>query len=91
MPEADLTTRSLIPFFAMTFGLAWGLFALMALAPGWVTATFGALSGHHPLFMLAVYAPAIAAFPRCCAGADATGTAAPGSGNTTGRACQSGL
>ncbi|WP_300574036.1 CPBP family intramembrane glutamic endopeptidase [Phenylobacterium sp.] len=60
--EGDLATRSLIPFFAMTFGIAWGLFALMALFPGWVTTSFGPLSGHHPLFILAVYAPAIAAF-----------------------------
>ena len=32
-PEGDLTTRSLIPFLAITFGIAWGLFALMALFP----------------------------------------------------------
>jgi membrane protease YdiL (CAAX protease family) len=38
-----------------------GLFALMVLFPEWITATFGPLSGHHPLFILAVYAPAFAA------------------------------
>lgn len=60
--DEDLTLWSLTPFLAMTFAIAWGLFALMALFPHWVTATFGPLSGHHPLFVLAVYAPAIAAF-----------------------------
>ncbi|MEH6665803.1 MAG: CPBP family intramembrane glutamic endopeptidase [Brevundimonas sp.] len=60
--DVDLAPRSLVPFLAMTFGIAWGLFALMALFPNWVTTTFGPPSGHHPLFILAVYAPAIAAF-----------------------------
>ncbi len=58
----DLRVSALIPFLAIAFGLAWGLFALFALWPGWITQTFGPLSGRHPLFVLAVYAPAIAAF-----------------------------
>ncbi len=59
---SDLQVSALIPFFAIAFGLAWGLFALFALFPVWITQTFGPLSGRHPLFVLAVYAPAIAAF-----------------------------
>lgn len=51
----------LAPFMTIVFGLAWGLFALFIFTADWVVAQFGALSGHHPLFILAVYAPAIAA------------------------------
>jgi len=53
---------SLIPFLLITFGLAWGILALFIFLPDQMTATFGRLTGNHPLFFLAVYAPAIAAF-----------------------------
>lgn len=53
---------SLTPFLLITFGLAWGIFALFILLPGSMVAMFGQVSGRHPLFVLAVYAPAIAAF-----------------------------
>jgi membrane protease YdiL (CAAX protease family) len=59
-PDA-IPSGSLIPFLLIVFGLAWSLFALFVFATEWVVATFGPLSGHHPLFVLAVYAPAIAA------------------------------
>ncbi len=52
---------SLLAFFAIAFGLAWGLILLLVLAPDRVTATFGPVSAHNPLFILAVYAPALAA------------------------------
>ncbi len=54
--------KSLMPFFLITFGLAWGIFALFILLPESIVAVFGEISGRHPLFVLAVYAPAIAAF-----------------------------
>lgn len=52
---------SLVPFLLMAFGLAWGILALFVFLPGPVTRLFGPPSGDHPLFFLAVYAPAIAA------------------------------
>ena len=52
----------LLPFLALTFGLAWGIFALFFLAPGPLERVFGPPRGSHPLFILAVYAPAVAAF-----------------------------
>ena len=52
---------ALAPFFLITFGLTWGILALYILLPGPMTATFGQISGHHPLFILAVWTPAIAA------------------------------
>jgi uncharacterized protein len=52
---------ALLPFLLFSFGLAWGILLLFILLPDPVTAIFGALSARHPLFILAVYAPAIAA------------------------------
>ncbi len=56
-----IDSRQLGVFLVIVFGLAWSMFALFILATDWVVGTFGELSGSHPLFILAVYAPAIAA------------------------------
>jgi membrane protease YdiL (CAAX protease family) len=53
---------SLLPFLLIAFGLAWGIVALFIFLPDQMTSLFGELTGQHPLFFLAVYAPAIAAF-----------------------------
>jgi hypothetical protein len=53
--------RDLIPFLAMTFLISWGILALYILLPGPMARWFGRLTGSHPLFYVAVYAPAIAA------------------------------
>jgi uncharacterized protein len=53
---------ALWPFLAITFGLAWGIFVLILLFPKQLVELFGEVSGKNPLFILAVYAPAIAAF-----------------------------
>jgi uncharacterized protein len=58
----DVAFRSLLHFLLITFGLAWGLFALLVLVPAPLEAIFGPVSNRHPLFILAVYAPAVAAF-----------------------------
>jgi len=52
---------ALLPFFLITFGIAWGIFALYIYRTEQVVAIFGELTGRHPLFILAVWAPAIAA------------------------------
>ena len=54
--------KSLVAFLLITFGLAWGILALFIFLPDQMTSLFGELSGQHPLFFLAVYAPAISAF-----------------------------
>ena len=53
---------SLVPFLLIAFGVAWGILGLFIFLPDWMISTFGPLTGQHPLFFLAVYAPAIAAF-----------------------------
>jgi membrane protease YdiL (CAAX protease family) len=56
-----VTGRQIAPFLAISFGLTWGLAAVIALLPDLVTDLFGPVSMTHPLFLLAVYAPGIAA------------------------------
>jgi len=53
---------SMVPYLIITFGIAWGIMGLYIFLPEQMSAMFGELSGTHPLFYLAVYAPAIAAF-----------------------------
>lgn len=60
--QRDVPFAALLPFLIITFGLAWGLFVLFVLFPGPIERLFGPLRASHPLFILAVYAPAIAAF-----------------------------
>jgi membrane protease YdiL (CAAX protease family) len=56
-----IASKWLLLFLLIVFGLAWSLFALFIFATDWVVGRFGELSVRHPLFILAVYAPAIAA------------------------------
>jgi membrane protease YdiL (CAAX protease family) len=53
--------RDLIPFFAMAFLICWGILALYIFVPEPTVRWFGNLTGSHPLFYVAVYAPAMAA------------------------------
>ena len=56
-----MTTRALAPFFAITFGIAWTILGLYIYLNEPMARAFGQISGKHPLFVLAVYSPAIAA------------------------------
>lgn len=47
-------------FFALAFGLTWGVITLLILFPNQIEAIFGELSTRNPLFILAVYSPGIA-------------------------------
>ncbi len=59
--KGDLPFGSLAPFLTIAFGLAWGVLALYIFLTDTMSRVFGELTGQHPLFYLAVYAPAIAA------------------------------
>ena len=54
--------KSLKTFLIITFVLTWGIAALFIFMPEQMTSLFGELTGRHPLFFLATYSPAIAAF-----------------------------
>lgn len=58
----QIPLRSFTPFLLITFGLAWGIIGMYIILPESMGTVFGQLTGNHPLFFLAVYAPAIAAF-----------------------------
>lgn len=51
---------ALIPFFAIAFGLSWTIIAILILFPNQAEAVFGPMGYTNPLFVLAVYSPAIA-------------------------------
>lgn len=55
----EMGVRSLIPFTAITFGLAWGLGTLLVTVPQ-LESIFGPMSYTNPLFILMVWAPAFA-------------------------------
>ncbi len=57
-----MKTRALLPFLIITFGLAWSLIGLLLTFTEQIQSVFGELSSTNPLFILAVYSPAIAAF-----------------------------
>ena len=58
--ERDPMDRTLGPFLVISFGLTWGLVALLFAAYDQVTAIFGEVTMANPLFILAVYSPMIA-------------------------------
>lgn len=51
----------LIPFFSITFMVTWGIIGLYVFAPDMMVGLFGNITGTHPLYFLANWAPAIAA------------------------------
>jgi len=55
-----MKTKTLVPFLAITFGLTWGIAALLIFFTDTVTAIFGEITSSNPLYMLAVYSPAFA-------------------------------
>lgn len=58
LPEG-LTVRSLVPFFAWTFGVSWGVGVAFVLFSAQVEALFGPMGYTNPVFVLMVYSPAI--------------------------------
>lgn len=55
-----MTNRTLIAFFAWAFGLSWGLGTLSLVFAEQLEPVFGPLSYTNPIFILMVYAPALA-------------------------------
>jgi membrane protease YdiL (CAAX protease family) len=59
--QSGITTNTLIPFLALTFGLTWGIAVLFILLTDQLVAIFGEMGISNPLFILAVYSPGFAA------------------------------
>ncbi|MHA6325978.1 CPBP family intramembrane glutamic endopeptidase [Roseivivax sp. CAU 1753] len=56
-----MSITALFFFLGLTFLITWGVIGSYIVWPDAMTAAFGALSGSHPLFFLATWAPAVAA------------------------------
>ena len=57
----NMSTRTLMAFFGLAFGLCWGVASLLLVFADALEPILGPVSGTNPLFVLAVYAPGIAA------------------------------
>jgi membrane protease YdiL (CAAX protease family) len=55
-----MKTKTLIPFLAITFGLSWGIAALLILFTDQMVAIFGEITNRNPLYILMAYSPGIA-------------------------------
>ncbi len=55
-----MKSKSLIPFLALSFGLTWGIAAILILFPDQIAAIFGEIGLSNPLVILAVYSPGFA-------------------------------
>jgi hypothetical protein len=60
-PKDEPPLRSVWVFFALTFAIAWGGMGLALVFQEAVEAALGPMGASHPLFILAVWAPAISA------------------------------
>jgi CAAX protease family protein len=58
--SSGMTVKTLVPFLALSFGLTWGIAALLIFFTDQVVAVFGEITASNPLYILAVYAPGIA-------------------------------
>jgi len=54
--------KAILPFILISFGLTWGIASLMLFFNDQFVVMFGEISPSNPLYILAVYAPAFAAF-----------------------------
>lgn len=61
-PERPVPTAALLPFTLITFALSWGILGLYIFFPETASSWLGEITGKHPAFVLAVWAPAFAAF-----------------------------
>lgn len=55
-----MTGKTLGSFLAITFGLTWGIAALLIMFPNQIAAIFGEIGLSNPLVILAIYAPGFA-------------------------------
>lgn len=56
-----MSVVTILPFLVLTFGITWGLALLIVLFPQQIVDIFGEINYSNPLYIVAVYAPAIAA------------------------------
>lgn len=57
----DITTSQIAPFIILTFGVSWGIMLVLLFGPHLVPAFLGPMGVTNPVYLLAVWAPALAA------------------------------
>jgi membrane protease YdiL (CAAX protease family) len=60
-PYTGLPFRAVIPFALMTFAITWAIIGGYVLLPETAASAFGDISGSHPLYFMATWAPGISA------------------------------
>jgi len=60
--ERPVPTAALLPFTLITFAVSWGILGLYIFFPETASGWLGEITGKNPAFVLAVWAPAFAAF-----------------------------
>lgn len=60
--SSGLPTSALFAFVGITFLITWGVIGFYVVLPDMAASAFGEIHGAHPLFALATWSPAIAAF-----------------------------
>jgi hypothetical protein len=71
--KREIPSSALFVFVAITFAITWGTIGVYIFFPEHAAAWFGEISGSHPAFFLATWAPAIAAFALVLAYGGLTG------------------
>ena len=55
-----MSVKTVIPFLVITFGLSWGIAALLIFFTDQVVAIFGEITNRNPMYILMAYSPGIA-------------------------------
>jgi hypothetical protein len=61
-PQSRVPAAALVPYVLITFAITWGIAGLYIFLPERAVAWFGEIAGTHPLYIMATWAPAFAAF-----------------------------
>jgi membrane protease YdiL (CAAX protease family) len=59
--RSDITTGMIVPFVLLTFGVTWGITAVLLFAPQLVPAFLGPMEVTNPVYIAAVWAPGLVA------------------------------
>ena len=65
-PQRRAPSAALVPYVLITFAIAWGIIGLYIFRPEQAVTWFGEITGTHPLYVMATWAPAFAAFAVVC-------------------------
>ena len=55
----DVNTRSIVSFVLLTFGITWGVVAILLISPQLIPAFLGPMGVTNPVYILAVWAPGL--------------------------------